>query len=148
MSLGSGAPVVVSSTKQKIVTKSSTEAELVGLSDSVGEAIGVSALLRSIGYDVKPIRFYQDNMSTIRMAESGASASRRTRHINVRYFFIKERIDDGEIKLSYLPTKEMIADLMTKPIQGKLFVKLRNRLLGNVIDDGANMCSVLALMDQ
>ena len=78
MSLGSGAPVVASSTKQKIVTKSNT-AELVGLSDSVGEAIGVSALLRSIGYDVKPTRFYQDNMSTIRMAESGASVSRRTR---------------------------------------------------------------------
>ena len=88
VSLGRGGPVAASSTKQRIVTKSSTEAELVGLSDSVGEALGVSSLLRSIGYEVKPIRFHQDNQSTIRMAESSASASRRTRHINVRYFFI------------------------------------------------------------
>ena len=145
VSLGRSAPVAVSSTKQKIVTKSSTEAELVGLSDSVGDGIGVAELLRSLGFEVKPIRFHQDNMSTIRMAESGASASRRTRHINVRYFFIKERIDSGEIRVSYLPTEEMIADLLTKPIQGKLFVKLRDRLLGHIINDCGTDCALFLI---
>ena len=68
--------MAVSSTKQKIVTKSSTESELVGLSDSVGDGVGVAELLRTLGFEVKPICFHQDNMSTIRMAENGASASR------------------------------------------------------------------------
>ena len=144
VSLGRSAPVAVSSTKQKIVTKSSTESELVGLSDSVGDGIGVAELLRSLGFEVKPIRFHQDNMSTIRMAENGASASRRTRHINVRYFFIKERIDNGEIRVSYLPTEEMIADLLTKPIQGKLFTKLRDRLLGHM-DDCDTDCALFLI---
>ena len=147
VSLGRSALVEASSTKQKIVTKSSTEAELVGLSDSVGDGIGVAELLRSLGFEVKPICFHQDNMSTIRMAENGASASRRTRHINVRYFFVKERIESGEIRVSYLPTEEMMADLLTKPIQGKLFVKLRNRLLGQIVDDCDTDCA-LFLMTQ
>ena len=84
-------------------------------------------------------------MSTIRMAENGSSASRRTRHINVRYFFIKERIDSGEIRVSYLPTEEMIADLLTKPIQGKLFAKLRDRLLGHIIDDCDTDCALFLI---
>ena len=79
--------MVAPSTKQKIVTNSSTETESVGLRASVGEAIGVAGLVCGVGYDVEPIRFYQDNVSTIRMAKSGASASRRTRNINVRYFY-------------------------------------------------------------
>ena len=145
VSLGRTAPVAVSSTKQKIVTKSSTESELVGLSDSVGDGVGVAELLRTLGFEVKPICFHQDNMSTIRMAENGASASRRTRHINVRYFFIKERIDTGEIRLSYLPTEEMIADLLTKPIQGKLFTKLRDRLLGRMVDDCDTDCALFLI---
>lgn len=88
VSLEKLAPVAVSSTKQKIVTKRS-DSELVGLSDSVGDGIGVAELLRSLGNEVKPIRFHQDSMSTLSIAENGTSASRRTRHTNVRYFFIK-----------------------------------------------------------
>ena len=84
-------------------------------------------------------------MSTIRMAENGASVSRRTRHINVRYFFIKERIDNGEVTMSYLPTKEMVADLLTKPIQGHLFVKLRDRLLGHTDGDCDTKCALFLI---
>jgi len=133
ISLG-GATVAAGSSKQRIVTKSSTEAELVGLSDSVGDGIGAAEFLRSLGYSVKPVVFRQDNQSTIRMAENGLSSSRRTRHINVRYFFIKERIETGEVKVVYLPTEEMVADLLTKPLQGKLFVLLRDLLLGSCDD--------------
>ncbi|CAM9814485.1 unnamed protein product, partial [Ectocarpus fasciculatus] len=129
LSLGSGAVVASVSTKQKIVTKSSTESELVGLSDSVGDGVGAAEFLRSLGYEVKPVIFHQDNMSTIRLAENGASSSRRTRHMNVSYFFVKKRIANGELKVSYMPTERMLADILTKPIQGKLFVKLRDRLL-------------------
>ena len=63
------------------------------------------------------------------MAEKGRSTSDRTRHINVRYFWIKDRIDTGELELKYLATKDMIADILTKPLQGELFRKLRALLL-------------------
>ena len=75
---------------------------------------------------------YQDNQSTIAMAERGRSSSERTRHIHIRHFFIKDRIDSGEVKLKYLPTEEMIADILTKPLQGALFRKLRGKLMNIV----------------
>ena len=51
-------------------------------------------------------------------------------HIDIRYFFIKDRIDNGDIKVEYLHTKSMIADYLTKPLVGELFYKLRDLLLG------------------
>ena len=53
----------------------------------------------------------------------------RTRHINVRYFFTKDQVESGELVIEYLPTEEMLADLLTKPLQGALFRRLRNQLL-------------------
>jgi hypothetical protein len=62
----------------------------------------------------------QDNQSTIRLAENGKASSRRgTRHINIRYFFIADRIAPRkEITVQYCPTKEMVADYFTKPLTG------------------------------
>jgi len=54
-----------------------------------------------------------------------ASSSKRTRHINIRYFFVQDRIAAGEVSVAYCPTKEMVADYFTKPLQGSLFFKLR-----------------------
>jgi hypothetical protein len=76
-----------------------------------------------------PAIVYQDNKSTLALAEKGRSTSERTRHINIRYFFIKNRISDGEVTCSYMPTGDMIADILTKPLQGDLFIKLRKQLL-------------------
>jgi len=73
---------------------------------------------------MKPAKIYQDNMSTIALADKGRSTSERTRHINVRYFFTKDKVESGE-----LVTEEMLADLLTKPLQGALFRRLRNQLL-------------------
>ena len=50
-------------------------------------------------------------------------------NVNIRFFFIKDKIDSGELELEYLPTEDMIADVLTKPLQGELFRKLRNQLL-------------------
>ncbi len=63
------------------------------------------------------------------MIENGKSTSDRTRHINVRYYFIKDRIDSGEIKLEYIPTEEMAADTLTKPLVGTKFKELKAKLL-------------------
>ncbi|MCG3769880.1 MAG: hypothetical protein JW384_01011 [Nitrosomonadaceae bacterium] len=124
-----GGPSFAKSSKQKLVTKSSTEADLVALSDSVSQVIWTGDFLIAQGYELGPSHVYQDNKSTITLADKGRSTSERTRHINIRYFFIKDRSESGEIAIEYLPTLEMISDVLTKPLQGALFVKLRRALL-------------------
>jgi hypothetical protein len=125
---GSGS-ILAQSTKQKIVTKSSTEAELVGLSDKGSLAIWSADFLKGQGEKIGPVSIQQDNMSTIALIEKGSSTSERSRHINIRYFWLKDRISSGELQVKYQPTDEMIADILTKPLQGAKFLALRTRLL-------------------
>ena len=73
---------------------------------------------------------YQDNKSTILLAENGkTSSSKRTRHLNVRYYFITDQIKKGHVKVAFCPTQDMIADFFTKPLQGSLFVRMRDKIL-------------------
>lgn len=118
--------------KLNLNTKSSSESELVAASDNVGEVVHAREFLRGQGYDTKPAIFRQDNQSTIHMINKGQPDSVRTRHINTRFYFIHDRVKNGEIELMYAPTDEMVADFFTKPLQGALFLKLRDKLLGNV----------------
>ena len=74
----------------------------------------------------------QDNMSTIKLAEKGRSTSDRTRHIKIRYYFVNQFLENGEMKVKYCPTDEMIADILTKPLQGEKFRSLAMKLLGYV----------------
>jgi hypothetical protein len=124
-----GGPIFARSTKQRLNTKSSTESELVGLSDSATQVIWTRNFIIAQGYDIKEAVIKQDNMSTIALANKGRSTSERTRHVDIRYFFVKDRIDSREIKLEYLPTEQMVADILTKPLQGALFRTLRDSLL-------------------
>ena len=78
---------------------------------------------------------YQDNISAIRMETNGkASCTKRTKHIEIRYFYITDKVKSGEITIEHCPTKEMIADFFTKSLCGSLFKKFRNIILG--INDG------------
>ena len=130
MTLGGGA-VYSKSTKQKLNTKSSTEAELVAASDMSGQILWTKEFLQAQGYKVKRNILYQDNKSAILLEKNGSlSSSQRTRHINVRYFFIKDKVDNGDIEVIYCPTGEMLADFFTKPLQGKQFELFRERILG------------------
>ena len=92
-----GATVHSKSSKQKNVTKSSTEAELVALSDSATQGLHVRNFMREQGHDVGPLVIYQDNlMRTMALIGKGRSTSKRSRHIDIRFFWIKERVDAGE----------------------------------------------------
>jgi hypothetical protein len=68
-------------------------------------------------------------MSTIALAERGSAASERTRHVHIRYYWVKDRIASKDIEVVYLQTDDMLADILTKPLQGDKFLKLRNKLL-------------------
>jgi hypothetical protein len=129
ISMGTGA-VHVSSKKQGLMTKSSTESELVGMSDQVPQAIWSRNFLVAQGHKMGPTKIYQDNMSTIALADKGRSTSSRTRHIAIRYFFVKDKVDQGEVEIEYLCTEDMRADILTKPLQGELFRKMRAALMG------------------
>ena len=117
------------SIKQKINTRSSTEAELVAADDIAGLLLWSREFLRDQGYDYD-VTLYQDNQSTKILLENGkASSSKRTRHINIKYYFLTDRISNKELSVVYCPTEEMIADYFSKPLQGQKFIKFRNMVL-------------------
>ena len=119
-----------SSSKQKIVTKSSWEAELVAFSDYMSEVIGTGQFIKELGVNVIII-VHQDNTSTILSTAKGAGSSNRTRHVNIRYFWTRQFIEDGTVTVQYTSTTAMIADVLTKPLQAELFRNLRAKLLGS-----------------
>jgi hypothetical protein len=131
VSFGRGAAMSKSS-KHKLNTKSSTEAELVGASDYLPYPIWAKKFLKAQGYSLTENIFYQDNQSTIKFERNGRkSCGPNSRHIDIRYFFIKDRIDLENIDVQYCPTEQMLADFFTKPLQGSLFRKFRDVIMGH-----------------
>jgi hypothetical protein len=128
ITIGAG-PVWAKSSKQKLNSKSSTEAEIIGMSDVLSQVIWTRDFLISQGHQLEPATVFQDNLSAIALANNGSSKAERTRHIAIRFFFVKDRIELGEVKLQHLGTDEMVADLLTKPLQGEKFRYLRRLLL-------------------
>lgn len=128
ITLGKGTIYAKSST-QKLNTKSSTEAELVALSDASNQILWTNNFLRMQGHHTGPAIIFQDNLSTIQLIANGQPNSERTRHVDIRYFFLHDRQQKGDVKLIYKRTEDMTADILTKPLQGDLFRRLRTQLL-------------------
>jgi len=128
ITLGSG-PIYVQSSKQKLVSKSSTEAELIGVSDGLSQFLWVREFILYQGYNFGATTLYQDNMSTIALATKGPTNAPGTRHIHIRYFFIKDRVDSNEVVIVHMPTEQMISDYFTKPLQGAAFREKRGLIL-------------------
>ena len=128
--IGDVGAVHCKSSKQSIVTKSSTEAELIALSDSANQGIFIRNFLLGQGYKVPPVTVYQDNTSCMALIERGRSGAERTRHISIRYFWLRERVENKEAVVVHKGTKEMYANVLTKPLQGSQFVYERGCLTG------------------
>jgi hypothetical protein len=132
LTLGRGFPITVS-TKQKLNTRSSTESELVGVDDMMPIICWTRYFLLSQGYGIIKNLLLQDNRSSILLERNGrASSGKRTRHINIRYYFISDRVNMKEISIDWCPTTNMVADYMSKPLQGSLFRELRDYIRGRV----------------
>jgi hypothetical protein len=125
---GKGGPLYVTSVKQSIVTKSSTEAELIAFSDVTSELICLRNFSIGQGYPPHPAIVYQDNMSTMALIAHGAPCSKRSKHIDIRQFWVKERITEGTIVVKHCPTEIMWANLLTKPLCGAQFISERTGL--------------------
>jgi hypothetical protein len=118
LSLGQGFPIV-SSTKQKLNTQSSTETDIVGADDFMLTICWTWYFMKAQGYGVNDNVLFQDNKSSILLEKNGkASSSKRTKHINIWYFFITDRLSKEEVSLVWCPTGDMIGDYATKPLQG------------------------------
>ena len=128
-SLGVGA-FYTKSTSQKINTTSSCEAELVALSKGLQQSLWSRTFLIAQGILVPPLIIHQDNQSTIKLIERGRPAAEQTRHIDIGYFWATDLITRGIITIKFCPTLSMLADFFTKPLQGSLFLSLRDQVLG------------------
>jgi hypothetical protein len=83
------------------------------------------------GYKLTENVFYQDNQSAIRLEKNGrASCGQKSRHINIRYFFMQDCFESEGVSVVYCPTDKMLANFFTKPLQGSLFRNFRAVLLG------------------
>jgi hypothetical protein len=131
ISFGRGT-IMSKSLKQKINTKSSTEAELVGACDYLPYSIWATNFLAEQGYELQENVLFQDNQSTIRFENNGhKSCGSKSQHINIRYFFIKDCLEQDGFRVQYCPTEAMLADFFTKPLQGSLFRTFRNVIMGH-----------------
>ena len=110
------------SSKKNLNTKISIESELVGASDYVPYNIWYIIFLHHQGYLHKSTIFFRYNQSATRMEMNGRNSLKgNSRHIYIRYLFIKDRVDKGYFRIMYFPTHLTLADYLTKTLQGALF---------------------------
>ncbi|XP_062703556.1 uncharacterized protein LOC134286011 [Aedes albopictus] len=120
-----GGPISWCSRKQTCVALSSTEAEFVALAEGCQELVWTKRLLEEIGEATKEsVSVFEDNQSCIKLVESDR-IERRSKHIDTKFFFVRDLQEKDEIRLQYCPKETMLADLMTKPLQRVRLERLR-----------------------
>jgi hypothetical protein len=129
MTMGKGAIFSISR-KQKMNTRSSTEAELVAADDVVGSIIWTKLFLEEQGYPLEENILYQDNRSAMLLEDNGrSSAGKRSRHLNIRLFFVTDQKKKGNLDIQFCPTDLMQGDYMTKPLHGAKFSNFRGQIM-------------------
>jgi hypothetical protein len=117
------------SRKQPTVALSSCEAEYLAVSAAAQELVYLRSLLGEIGYRQEgSTTIYEDNNGCIDLANNPVG-HKRTKHIDVRHHFIRQLVSDGTLELVYISTDEMIADLLTKPLQKVKNERFRDAML-------------------
>jgi hypothetical protein len=125
----SGGTIYAKSFKIKSVSLSSCEAELAAGHEGIQRGLFVRRLLLEFGYDMGPVKLFQDNEAAIKLLNDNMSNSFQSKHINVRYFYAREKMEKGELKIIPLRTEKMIADILTKPMTGPKFTVMVDWLL-------------------
>jgi hypothetical protein len=132
-----GAPVFIKSAKLQAVKLSSTGSETGGLCQGSTYFLWVRGMLQELGYGSSQAGVvWQDNESAIRQTTQECAYRRSKHELLQRMAFVRELVGDGEIEVRYCPTNEMIADILTKPLQGEQFRYLRGRLMGHIDEHG------------
>ncbi len=114
--------------KQQTVARSSTEAEYLVANLAVQESIWLRRLMTDLGFPQnRPTRIYEDNQGCIALSKN-SSHHDRTKHIDIKHHFIHGKVEDKTLELVYCPSKQNIADILTKGVPRPLFEDLRSRL--------------------
>lgn len=109
-----GAPVFWKSVLQKTVSLSTAEAELVALSSLAQSAQFFKRLLAELGYETTPV-LRCDNQATISLVSSDQQFHERTKHICIKFFYARDLVESGEMKVEFIQSSRNLADLATKP---------------------------------
>jgi len=119
------------SRKQPTVALSSCEAEYIALAAAIQEILHLTQLLNDIDRESRfdPVTLFEDNQGTIALAKNPINRQ-RSKHIDIRYHFIRNEISSGKVVLQYCPTQDMVADIMTKPATKIKLEKFGNFLFG------------------
>ena len=121
-----------STNKQKFIHSSSAGAELDAQVEGIKYMVWAREVMKQLGFEQKgPSVLFQDNKSAIIMGNDGKGSFKNSKHMHVRLFFAKQYIDDKILKLIHCPTKIMVADIITKPLQASLLRQLRSALKNN-----------------
>ena len=116
----------------KVVCRSSTEAELHAANEASSDVLHAIDLLTELGHPQGPVTFYEDNQAVIQlMVKSDFNFQTKSKHVRVRYDFLKQLVKEGIIVFKYLPTDLQLADLLTKPLVGEKFFYFVMCLLGH-----------------
>jgi len=125
-----GVPISWQSKSQRSVTLSSSKAEFVALSKAAKEIKFVVQVMQSIGISVKlPIIVRVDNVGAIFMAEN-LTTSQRTKHVDIRYHFVREFVEDRFIQIIFVRTKKNRADIFTKNVNRPTHDKHSGEFIG------------------
>ena len=131
LSLGKGG-IYSGSWKQRLVTHSSTESELIGVYDILPQILWTKQFLEEQGCKDLATIIYQDNTSSILLERNRQSSSTKwMKHMNIRYFYVTEQVKKKAIHVTHCPKDEMVGDFFTKPLQGSLFIIMRNYIMGS-----------------
>ena len=125
------------SKKQNSVALSTAEAEYIAAGHCCAQLLWMRQTLRDYGYKLTKVPLLCDNESAIKMADNPVEHS-RTKHIAIRYHFLRDHQQKGDIEIAYINTKDQLADIFTKPLDEQTFTKLRHEL--NILDSRNFSC--------
>ena len=122
-----GGPISWASRKQECNALSTLESEYIAIAAAVQEIKWLRQLLKSLNGQEKKIQLWVDNQGAIQFVRS-TEFHRRTKHIDNKWNFVKEEVQCGNIELNYVPSKEQLADLLTKNLSKGTLNVLKNQL--------------------
>ena len=103
------------------------ESEMIAVDDTLSKILWTKRFIEAQGHAIKENIVYQDNTSAIKLEiNSKTSLGKRTRHFNIKFFYFTDLVKREKIQVKYCPTKEMIADYMTKLLVGTKFISMSN----------------------
>ncbi|EWM20025.1 putative polyprotein [Nannochloropsis gaditana] len=122
--------VILLPKQQDVVALSSAESELISACSATQSAVYIRQLLTDLGFKQdEPTVIMEDNQACIAMGNNPIT-HKRTKHIDVRYHFVREKVESKEVELVYIPTQHQLADILTKPLSNIRLAMIRNRMMG------------------